>query len=522
MSRQRTAATTSDREFGPDRMVVDTASVGVVWLLILGAPAPLGQEMSSLGSFVAQVLYLATVAAAAVLSAFAAIRTRSRVRFAWSLLLVSNMVWLASIVSTLYLARDDVPLPFPADLGYLLQHVIALPAVLVGLGVRVLSPERRLLDSLLMAAAVGAIAWQVAFGPLVFGAPDPLADSRDGAGRITFMYPVLSASIGIILVAALFARGRSAPCSLVIAASAFGVGALGDAGYAYLVAVDSSTGLSWMNVAWEAQAVLLGLAAFVGARRREEKAVHPRSERVYLPTLVAFLGAVVLFLADYVFLNRARLALPLLLLLGMLARQLIVTGDRTRLARELGQAALTDPLTSLRNRRFFDEQIDIEAEGIRRDGKALSLVLVDLDHFKNINDTYGHALGDTVLAEVAARLRQSVRATDVVCRYGGEEFVCILPGAREDDAVALAERMRGALGRTPVATARDNKSVMVTGSFGVATVDARGQAGPIDVDALIKRADRALYLAKANGRDRVVGSSSEGFAERRYELGGPV
>jgi diguanylate cyclase (GGDEF)-like protein/PAS domain S-box-containing protein len=168
--------------------------------------------------------------------------------------------------------------------------------------------------------------------------------------------------------------------------------------------------------------------------------------------------------------------------------------DRKQLEREredlLGQVqamARTDALTGLPNRRCWDEELRAAVARARRDGRALTLAMVDLDHFKRYNDARGHIAGDELLVEAAARWRLALRATDFLARYGGEEFALLLPDCAPDEAMVLVERLRAA---TPSSQ---------TCSVGIACWD-RGDS-PED---LLTRADAALYVAKRDGRNRAV------------------
>jgi diguanylate cyclase (GGDEF)-like protein len=160
------------------------------------------------------------------------------------------------------------------------------------------------------------------------------------------------------------------------------------------------------------------------------------------------------------------------------------------------EAALTDPLTGCANRRAFSLRVSEELAHSARSGEPLSLVLTDIDRFKSVNDTHGHAVGDLVIRRLADVLREGVRTSDVVARLGGEEFCVLLRGADAAVAERLAERLGHALRSRPVET--DGGFVRVTASFGVAAAE-RGEAW----EALFSRADRALYEAKTAGRDRV-------------------
>jgi diguanylate cyclase (GGDEF)-like protein len=167
-------------------------------------------------------------------------------------------------------------------------------------------------------------------------------------------------------------------------------------------------------------------------------------------------------------------------------------------------AALVDPLTELSRRHVLEDALRRETGRLRRTGGSLALVMVDLDHFKRINDTHGHRVGDQVLARVGRLLRSSARNLDLPARFGGEEFAVLLYDTEMDGALSFAERFRGNLRdmRVPV---EGRAAVEVTASLGVAV-----GSDLVDPEALIEAADRALYRAKSEGRDRLVSVLVEG------------
>ncbi len=176
-----------------------------------------------------------------------------------------------------------------------------------------------------------------------------------------------------------------------------------------------------------------------------------------------------------------------------------VAADLAAANRLLAEASRTDALTGLANRRAFLEVAAAEVQRMRRTKRPFSLILSDIDGFKRINDELGHAAGDIVLREVAARARTAVRRLDTAARWGGEEFVFLLPETPMDGAVRAAESMRSALAAAPFAV--EGGSFAITMSFGVAE-HTLGEA----VEATMAVADRALYGAKNAGRDRVIAS----------------
>lgn len=164
----------------------------------------------------------------------------------------------------------------------------------------------------------------------------------------------------------------------------------------------------------------------------------------------------------------------------------------------LRELSHTDPLTGLFNRRYLMAALDQERERTRRTGLPTSLIMIDLDHFKRINDTYGHQAGDEALKWTSQVWRKTLRRIDILCRYGGEEFAVILPGTRLNAAVRAAKRLQTALEKSPVTLL--GRSVALTASFGV---DTYLHTEELTSRAFIKRTDRYLLEAKIKGRNQV-------------------
>lgn len=180
-----------------------------------------------------------------------------------------------------------------------------------------------------------------------------------------------------------------------------------------------------------------------------------------------------------------------------------------QLSAELEHMASTDPLTRVYNRRVFRDWCEKELARSRRQGSIFSLLVMDVDHFKRVNDRFGHSVGDLVLCEVVEQLQDSVRGIDVLGRWGGEEFMALLPGASAEAALLVAERVRSNVERLRLPEvlpemAFEGLGLLLTVSLGVAS----WRGGEDGVEAMLERADRALYRAKTEGRNRVLVAQS--------------
>jgi diguanylate cyclase (GGDEF)-like protein len=188
-----------------------------------------------------------------------------------------------------------------------------------------------------------------------------------------------------------------------------------------------------------------------------------------------------------------------LITVGMVSAAAVIVHALKRhnddLLRRLARAARTDSLTGLVNRQAFDERLEIDLARRRRTERPMALVIADIDHFKEINDRFGHAVGDAALRIVGETARQAARGTDTVARIGGDEFAAILPDTDAEGAFLFAERLREA-----ILTSREIDEALLTMSFGIADSEADG----LTPDALCRSADEALYEAKKLGRNQTV------------------
>jgi diguanylate cyclase (GGDEF)-like protein/PAS domain S-box-containing protein len=165
---------------------------------------------------------------------------------------------------------------------------------------------------------------------------------------------------------------------------------------------------------------------------------------------------------------------------------------------ELREQAIRDPLTKLHNRHYLKETLSRELSRAMRERYPISFLLLDIDHFKRVNDTYGHAAGDVVLRELSDHLAEFTRTGDIVCRYGGEEFLVAFPNTKEGDAFFIADRLRESIQGTPIYV--EHHAISITISAGISEFPTHGQYEA----QILENADKALYHAKHNGRNQVV------------------
>lgn len=185
----------------------------------------------------------------------------------------------------------------------------------------------------------------------------------------------------------------------------------------------------------------------------------------------------------------------------ILANQVAVALEHARLYQEARRLAVTDELTGLHNARYLEQRLEEEVARARRYGHRLSLLLMDSDSLKQVNDRYGHQEGNALLKAMAAAIKESVRSTDIPCRYAGDEFVVLMPQTDADDAAVVAERVRTAIESRGLVV--DGQRVWVTASAGVATFPDHAR----DAEELVRKADKAMYEAKARGKNLVVRSA---------------
>ncbi len=193
----------------------------------------------------------------------------------------------------------------------------------------------------------------------------------------------------------------------------------------------------------------------------------------------------------------------LLLRLKRVLKERELTQERIRMMEKLQRLAITDGLTKLHNSRSFYSQLEVEVDRFNRYKHPLSLLLLDIDHFKNYNDSYGHLEGDKVLVKISQMIKSCLRKMDTAYRYGGEEFTVILPETSCEEALLVAERIRNVI-QSEKFTPQREKELSITISIGVTQYAVEEQ-----LSAFIQRADKAMYVSKRNGRNQVTAMAAE-------------
>jgi diguanylate cyclase len=435
----------------------------------------------------------------------------------WLLLAIGQLLFvLGDIVWTVYASLGEDPFPSPADIAYILGY----PVIALGLGLairrRVHGGDRAgLLDGAILATGAVVVWWMFVLGPLVAASePDALSFAISAA------YPVGDLLlIGMALGLVMTPGARSASFGLLVANLV--VLLVGDLMFG-LQSVDGTYidgGL--LDVVWLAAYILFAASA-----------LHPTMAGVFDPRPIAvtllgpirlgllalamLIGPLLLLIEqahgdEFVFVVAAATAVTSILVLVRLAGIVGRLGQdlerRTVLEAQLSYQAFHDPLTGLANRRRF---IDSVGHAIAR-GMGAAILFLDLDDFKDVNDTLGHDAGDALLTAVGHRIVATIRPDDLGCRIGGDEFAILLPGTPLAEAEVVAGRLLVAIG---AAVPIEGHDLVVPASIGVATA----QPGEMcSVDELLRRADVAMYQAKAEGKncqmtyaiqlDRIPGTS---------------
>jgi two-component system cell cycle response regulator len=446
--------------------------------------------------FLRVILYCLVSASAAVAVFYGCTCNRPRVWLPWVLLGLSQVVYAAADTS-FYVSHyilGSTAYPALADVLYL-SHYPLLVGGLISL-IRLRTPGWDLpsvLDAALLAVVGGMLSW------LYLIAPQAQADSPMLIKVVSVGYPMMDLAMFAVALRLVLGQGsRPVPFFLLSANLALFVGA--DSIYVVQQLNGTYSAGNFLDLMWLAGNLALGAAALhptmgrVGEPSREIP-TGPGPVRIAalcVAALVAPATVMILYVGgSYDGIPVAALACGILFVLtiarlaGLVSRQRLI--------------AITDVLTGLRTRRYFEAQLLPELARAKRTNGSLAVLIADVDHFKSVNDRYGHPVGDEVLIEIAKRLRDAIRGGDELARYGGEEFAILIRDATPDEPAVIAERLRQQVADRPIVVSGDTW-IGATISVGTASYPVHGTT-PVE---LFVAADRALYSAKAQGRDRVV------------------
>ncbi len=418
-------------------------------------------------------------------------------RRAWRRIAAAFILWW--LADAAWFAQEVVlqrpPFPSPADIGYLASYPVLAWGLLSLPGARRLRAEwlRVALDAVTVLLAAAMVVWYLVVGPSVHNAPGTLVTALNVA------YPVGDLLL-LFAAAAVMLGGPRRERSLWLLLGGTAALVVADVAYARLSLSDSYAGGDWPDVFW-----ILAQALFVVAavnHRHPPRHVRPQSSRTAqsrlsnLPYAAVVLGYGLLFAvgrseASYS-LNGLLVGAGLITAVVM-ARQIRVTAENGHLLGQLHYLAEVDGLTSILNRRSFFEAGGHLIAWAREAGRPLTVLMIDVDHFKQVNDTFGHAAGDEVLTVVAALTKSQLRDSDLVGRYGGDELAVVIPDCLVQRGLDVAERIQAAVAHAAVLTS--DGVVRVSLSVGVA--EARDST---DLTTALARADAALYQAKQAGR----------------------
>ncbi len=438
---------------------------------------------------------------AAVLAAWAgAIRARAnrgRARISWLLIAVGAGCWAAGeLVWSYYELVANTPTPFPslADLGYLLFPTLAGVGLLTRPS-RAFEAHGRLriaLDAGLIVASLFALSWATALGQVY----------RNGAGAtfsriVALAYPASDVALLTVTAVVLTYAHRGDRIGMLWIGGGLVPFAVADSGFAYLTAQGRYSTGNLVDVGWVGGFLILACAALLDrglvAEAKTDERLTPRSA-LALPYLPAALGVIAAFWRlradrdDGLVLAAAAVVVSLLV-----ARQLVVLLDNQRLIAQISHQALHDVLTGLANRALFSDRLSHALDLHRRDLRSITVVLIDLDDFKTINDSLGHPAGDELLVRVAERLLASMRSSDTVARLGGDEFALLVEDG--GDGFDVAARVLKAFDH-PVAIGL--REIPVGASVGIATLAPSATA--LTATEMLRRADLAMYAAKHEGK----------------------
>ena len=433
-----------------------------------------------------------------------AVRAGGRWRLSWALVAVGLGCWAAGEGVWSYyevVVRRDAPFPSAADIGFLGFPVLALAGLLTRPSAAFTGRGRIrvVLDGIMVAASLFVITWLTSLGGVFH------AGSND---RFSFLvalaYP--ASDFVLLTVAVLVLIHGTVRAGLIVLCLGLVSLAVADSAFTFMMTAGTYHTGAFVDIAWFAGFLIIGFSSLMGqpddAAGDERVEVSITLALPYVMVLLAAVAQVVQAVRDRI--DLVTLLVTLAALTALVVRQFLVVLDNRRLTQsvlaqraELSHRAFHDPLTGLANRALFYDRVEHALDLHRRDMRPVSVVFMDLDDFKTVNDLHGHDVGDTVLTTVAQRLLAAVRPGDTVARLGGDEFAVLVED--EGDCALLGARLLDAMAVPIVLGAHE---VSVSASVGSTTL--LPEHGGADVPTLLKQADVAMYAAKRGGKGRTV------------------
>lgn len=428
---------------------------------------------------------------AAVCAAIASFRARGKARAGWAILAVGAAGWAAGEAAWCYydLVLGEQPFPSWADAGYALFLAGAALCLWLMLSAHPLGIQLRIvLDGIIVGAAIFCAVWATLLAPAYTA-----QSAWVSADVLALSYPLVD--IGLVTMATLLLSRVPASKRPMLVALAVGLMliTLSDTAFAYLISVGGYDDHHAVAIGWAWGFLCLGVAALVAPRNAFEasRGVAPTVSRaaVWLPYVPVVVSAAICTPVLIVGLGPVFIAAAVTVF-AVMVRQFLVLADNGRLLGKVADQASRDPLTGLANRTMFQERLSYAMRLHQRHSMAVGVLVMDLDRFKTVNENFGHPTGDAVLIRVAERLAGTVRSTDTVARFGGDEFAVLLEGDA-DTARTLAHRVMRAFER-PFHIAGED--LVVRPSVGLAIAPAGDS--DITADELLGQADIAMNTAK--------------------------
>jgi diguanylate cyclase len=412
---------------------------------------------------------------------------RARERVAWTFIAAGIAAFAgANVVSTLLYAKlDDPPYPSWADVGWLAMPPLFYAGIIVLVRARIPNTPRAMwLDGLVGGLGVAAIVASVAFDEITGNAAGSAL-----AQAVNVAYPVMDLLLLVLVVCCVGLNGWRPDRTWTLLGAGLALIAVADTVYSWRTARDTYIEGTILDTLWPAGVMLIAAAPWRAHADTSRSAIDTNAA-VLVPALFACSSVAVLVVGQFSSLPPLAVVFATGSVLAGLGR-LVLTFHEVRTLATSRQEARTDELTTLGNRRFFYEECERLLAG-RNNRWRLALLVIDLDRFKEVNDSLGHLLGDDLLRQIGPRLRTVVRDGDVLARLGGDEFAVLLEVSGRDGATDVAQRIRGLL---TLNFDLDGVAVRVGASIGITMFPEDGG----DLTTLLRRADVAMYEAKASG-----------------------